>query len=398
MFASELAPMPINPSGRPTVALVDLDALRRNFRQIRTTVGPGVKILSMVKANGYGHGGPRIAEALAAEGSDSFGVATVEEGLELRAAGIRAPILVVAGAYPEQLDLFAENKLTPIVHDAESLARLDEGARQRGATLKFHLKVDTGMGRIGFAPGDLASWLPRLERLHGLEIEGVFSHFSHADNVAGDYTKKQLEIFRGVVERLRSAGVSPPLVHLANSAATITLPAAYFNMVRPGLMLYGIHPSPDMAAQISLQPVLSWKSRILQLKKVPAGTSISYGRTFITQRESLIATVPVGYADGYSRLLSNVGAMLVKGKRAPVAGTVCMDLTMIDVTDIGGVQQGDEVVLLGRQGNAVISADEMAAWSNTISYEILTSIGTRVPRIYYHSKEDDQPWAELKGP
>jgi alanine racemase len=381
--------MPTIPEGRPTASLIDLDALRWNFRQIRAKVGPDVKILPMVKANGYGHGAPRIAEVLAAEGSDAFGVATVEEGIELREAGIRALILVVAGAYPEQLDLFMENKLTPVVHDAESLARLDDGARKRGATFKVHLKVDTGMGRIGFLSAALASWLPLLKRLHALEIEGVFSHFSHADNVAGDYTRNQLEIFCDLVERLRADGISPALIHLANSAATITLPAAYFDMVRPGLMLYGIYPSPAMATQISLQPVMSWKSRILQLKKVPAGASISYGRTFITQRESLIATVPVGYADGYSRLISNVGAMLVKGKRAPVAGTVCMDLTMIDVTDIGGVQQGDEVVLLGRQGNAVISADEMAAWSNTISYEILTSIGTRVPRIYYHSKEGE---------
>lgn len=380
--------MPPIPEGRPTLALIDLDALRWNFRQIRAKVGPDVKILSMVKANGYGHGARRIAEVLAAAGSAAFGVATLEEGLELRAAGIRAPILVVAGAYPDQLDRFIENKLTPVVHDTESLSRLDDGAKKRGTTLKVHMKIDTGMGRIGFLPTDMQSWLPPLKRLHALEIEGVFSHFSHADNVAGDYTRNQLEIFRAVVARLRADGISPDLVHLANSAATITLPAAYFDMVRPGLTLYGIYPSPDMASHISLQPVLSWKSHILQLKKVPAGASISYGRTFSTERESLIATVPVGYADGYSRLLSNVGAMLVKGKRAPVAGRVCMDLTMIDVTDIGGVQQGDEVVLLGRQGNAVISADEMAAWSNTISYEILTSIGARVPRIYYHSKED----------
>jgi alanine racemase len=381
--------MPAIPEGRPTASFIDLDALRWNFRQIRAKVGADVKILSMVKANGYGHGAVRIAEVLAAEGSDAFGVATAEEGVELRKAGICAPILVVAGAYPEQLDLFTKNQLTPVVHDAESLGRLDGSARKCGAPFKVHLKVDTGMGRIGFLSADLASWLPLLKRLHGIEIEGVFSHFSHADNVAGDYTRNQLEVFRDVVQRLRAEGISPALVHLANSAATITLPAAYFNMVRPGLMLYGIYPSPAMAGLISLRPALSWQSRILQLKKIPAGTSISYGRTFIAQRESLIATVPVGYADGYSRLLSNVGAMLVKGKRAPVAGTVCMDLTMIDVTDIGGVQQGDEVVLLGRQGNAVISADEMAAWSNTISYEILTSIGTRVPRIYYHSKEDE---------
>lgn len=377
------------PEGRPTLALVDLDALRWNYRQIRAKVGPDVQILSMVKANAYGHGARRIAEVLAAEGCDAFGVATLEEGLELREAGIQAPILVVGGAYPEQLDRFKEDKLTPVVHDPESLARLDDGARKRGLRFKVHLKVDTGMGRIGFLSADFASWLPLLKQLRAIEIEGVFSHFSHADNVGGDYTRHQVEIFRDLVGRLRAEGISPTLLHMANSAATITLPDAYFNMVRPGLMLYGIYPAPVMANQISLQPVLSWKSRILQLKKEPAGASISYGRTFITQRESLIATVPVGYADGYSRRFSNVGAMLVGGQRAPVAGTVCMDLTMIDVTDIGGVQQGDEVVLLGRQDNAVISADEMAAWSNTISYEILTSIGTRVPRIYYHSKEDD---------
>ncbi len=376
------------PEGRPTLAVVDLDALRWNYRQIRAKVGPGVKILSMVKANAYGHGAPRIAEVLAAEGSDAFGVATAEEGLELREAEIRAPILVVGGAYPEQLELFQKNELTPVVHDAESLARLDDGAHKLGLTLKVHLKVDTGMGRIGFLSSDLTSWLPLLKPLRALEIEGVFSHFSHADNVAGDYTRHQVEVFRHLLEQLRAEGIVPALVHMANSAATITLPDAYFNMVRPGLMLYGVYPSPAMAGQISLRPALSWKSRVLQLKKVSAGTSISYRRTFITKRESLIATVPVGYADGYSRRFSNLGAMLIHGKRAPVAGTVCMDLTMIDVTDIRGVQQGDEVVLLGRQGNAVISADEMAAWSNTISYEILTSIGTRVPRIYYHSKED----------
>jgi len=187
--------------------------------------------------------------------------------------------------------------------------------------------------------------------------------------------------FNHVVKRLRAEAVTPRLIHLANSAATITLPAAYFDMVRPGLMVYGIYPAAAMAGQVELKPVLSWKSRIVQLKKVPAGTSISYGQTFVAKRESLIATLPVGYADGYARLLSNRGAALVRGRRAPVAGRVCMDLTMLDVTDIANVEQGDEVVLLGRQGDAEIGVDEMAAWAETIAYEILTSIGTRVPRI-----------------
>jgi alanine racemase len=371
------------PQGRPTVCFIDLDALRWNFRQIRSKVGPGVKVLSMVKANGYGHGAPAVAKALAAEGNDAFGVATLEEGVELRQAGIQAPILVLAGAYPDQVDQFFDNRLTPVIHALENAKELDRAARGRNKTFNVHLKVDTGMGRIGFLAAEIDSWLPKIKDFKALKIEGVFSHFSHAESVEGGYTRQQLRLFQGVVDRLHDAGIAPSLVHLANSAATITLPAAYFDMVRPGLMLYGVYPSPTMASQISLKPVLSWKTRILQLKKVSAGSSISYGQTFVTKRESLIATLPMGYADGYPRLLSNRGEVLVGGKRAPVAGRVCMDLTMIDVTDIEKIQPGDEVVLLGRQGDAEISADEMAAWANTISYEILTSISNRVPRIHH---------------
>ena len=376
--------MPTLPKGRPTSCTIDLDALRWNLRQVRAKVGAQVKILSMVKANGYGHGAPAVARTLAEAGSDAFGVATLEEGLELRQGGIRAPILVVAGIYLEQLDRFFDNDLTPVAHDLESLGRLENGVQARAATLKVHLKIDTGMGRLGLPATEIDSWLPALKKLKALQIEGVFSHFSTAESVDGAYTRKQLATFNHVVKLLRAEAVAPPLIHLANSAATITMPAAYFDMVRPGLMLYGIYPSVAMANQIELKPVLSWQTRILQLKKVPAGTSISYGQTFVTERESLIATLPVGYADGYPRLLSNRGTALVRGQRAPVAGRVCMDLTMLDVTAIANVQQGDEVVLLGRQGEAEISADEMAGWADTISYEILTSISARVPRIHIH--------------
>jgi len=372
------------PPGRPTLCFVDLDALRWNFRQIRSKVGPQVKILSMVKANGYGHGATAIATALAAEGSDAFGVATLEEGVELRQTGINLPILVLAGAYAEQVDRFFDHRLTPVVYAVDSLKQLDAVVHSSDRDLQVHLKVDTGMGRLGLLAAEVDSWLPTIKKLKALKIEGVFSHFSHAESVEGHYTREQLRIFREVIERLRSGGIEPSVVHLANSAATITLPAAYFDMVRPGLMLYGIYPSPAMANQISLKPVLSWKTQVLQVKKVPAGTSISYGQTFITQRKSLIAILPIGYADGYPRLLSNRGEVLVNGKRAPVVGRVCMDLTMIDVTDIGEIRQGDEVVLLGRQGDAEISADEMAAWASTISYEILTSIGARVTRIHHN--------------
>ena len=370
--------------GRPTVCYIDHESLRWNFRQIRSLIGSHVKILSMIKANGYGHGASAVARTLAAEGSDAFGVAIIEEAIELRRHGITAPILVLTGAYLDQLELFFEHDLMAVVHDADLLQRLDEAVVGRGGNLHVHLKIDTGMGRIGFPAAECNSWLPQIKRLKALKVDGVFSHFSHAESVEGQYTRKQLEIFHQLVQRLAAEGIAPPLIHLANSAATITLPQAYFNMVRPGLMLYGVYPSAEMAARIPLKPVLSWKTRILQLKKVSSNTSISYGQTFITKRDSLIATLPIGYADGYPRLLSNRGQALVSGKRAPVAGRVCMDLTMLDVTDIGKIQQGDEVVLLGTQGNDAISADEMAAWADTISYEILTSIGARIPRIHYN--------------
>ncbi|MBI3000145.1 MAG: alanine racemase, partial [Deltaproteobacteria bacterium] len=316
-------------------------------------------------------------------GSESFGVATLEEGVVLRAAGIQSPILVLAGVYPEQLGELVEHRLNPTVCETETLRRMEAKAREHKVSLNFHLKVDTGMGRIGLPSAEVERWLPEMGQLDALKLEGLFSHFSQAENVEGSYTQSQLKAFQSVLKRLRSAGYHPPWVHLANSAAVITLPSAHFTMVRPGLMLYGAYPSPEMASQVALKPVLSWKTRLLQLKRVPAGSSISYGQTFVTQRESSIATLPVGYADGYPRLLSNRGAVLIRGRRAPIAGRVCMDLTMVDVTDIPGVEQGDEVVLLGAQGKAAISADEMARWAETISYEIFTSIGDRVPRIHY---------------
>lgn len=376
------------PKGRPTFCSIDLGALCRNFQEVRKKTGRGVKILSMVKANAYGHGACEVSKALEETGSDAFGVATLEEGLELRRAGIQAPILILAGLYPDQLDAVLRHRLTPAVYDLETLHGLEALARRRKMSVNIHLKVDTGMGRIGLPALDTDSWLPDLHKLSALRLEGVFSHFSQAERVEGNYTQRQLETFRHVIQKLRDSGHTPPLIHLANSAAVITLPEAHFTMVRPGLVLYGIHPSPEMGDRVTLRPVLSWKTRILQLKRVSKGTSISYGQTFVTKRESLIATLPIGYADGYPRLLSNRGAVLVRGKRAPIAGKVCMDLTMIDVTDIAGVELGSEVVLLGKQEDEFISADELAAWAETISYEILTSISARVPRIYHRSKEE----------
>lgn len=371
-----------SPKGRPTLCYIDLEALNWNFQQARNKVGPEVKILSIIKADAYGHGAREVANVLVKAGSDGFGVATLEEGIRLREEGVSSPILVLAGIYSEQIEELLQFNLTPVVADTEILKRLENLARRRRITLNIHLEVDTGMGRLGLLSSEVDSWLAELAKLKALKIEGVMSHFSETENSELDYTKDQLESFRHVVELLHAEGHRPPFIHQAKSAGVIGLPPAHFTMVRPGLMLYGIYPSPEMLNQIALKPILSWKTRVLQLKRLPKGSSISYGQTFVTERESLIATLPVGYADGYHRLLSNRGSVLVRGKRVPIVGKVCMDLTMVDVTDIREVQQGDEVVLLGTQGRGTISADEIARWADTISYEILTSISSRVPRIY----------------
>ena len=368
--------------GRPTRSFIDHDALRWNLRQIKKQIGPRVKILSMVKANGYGHGAVEVARTLAKSGSNAFGVATVEEGIELRQGRIRQPILVLAGAYVEQLDQLIKFKLIPVLHDSKTLKAFEKKTQQRNTILKFQLEVDTGMGRIGFPSNEIETWLAPLGKLKTLKLAGIFSHFSEAESANEKYAAAQLKSFQRVLDRLRDAGIVYAPSHMSKSAALITVPAANFSMVRPGLILYGMYPAANLRKRISLKPVLTWKTRIIQLKRSPIGTSIGYGRTFVTKRNSLIATLPVGYADGYRRLLSNRGQVLVRGQRAPVVGRVSMDLTTVDVTDIRNVQQGDEVVLLGRQGSGEIPADEMAAWANTISYEIFTSIGDRVPRIH----------------
>ena len=370
--------------GRPTCCLVDRGAIRWNFRQVRRKVGPKVQVLCVVKANAYGHGAREVARALERAGANAFGTATVEEAVELRKGGLTRPIVVLTGVRPEQLEDLKRYRLTPVVSDVTVLRRLEQLANRRRAGLNFHLKVDTGMGRIGFLADQCDQWLGELAKLKRLKFEGLLTHFSCAESVLQDYTLRQLSAFERVLHKLQGEGHHPPLVHLANSAAVLTLPSSHFNMVRPGLMLYGCHPSESTAKEAALKPALTWKTRIQQLKLVPKGSSISYGQTFTTARESLIATLPVGYADGYKQLLSNRSAVLVRGRRAPVVGTVCMDLTMADVTDIAGVKQGDEVVLLGRQRGEVISAEEMAGWAHTISYEILTSISSRVPRHYIH--------------
>lgn len=370
------------PPGRPTYRFIDHRALRWNFKQIQKLVGRQIQILAMVKADGYGHGAVAVAETLAQAGCYAFGVATVEEGIELRRAGIRQPILVVAGFYIEQLKQYHKFTLTPVLHEMATLQALEQRLLRAKARLAIEIEVDTGVGRIGFPAGAVDTWLPAVEALYACQLRGVFSHFSEGESVGEKFSAQQIRLYRQVLKRLEALGLASMKAHMAKSAALLTEPNSRFDMVRPGLILYGAYPAAGLKRKISLKPVLSWKTRIIQLKEVPAGTSIGYGRTFITKRPSLIATLPVGYADGYPRLFSNRAAILVRNHRAPVVGRISMDLTTADVTDIRNVRQGDEVVLLGRQGNAEISADEIAAWANTISYEIFTSIGARVPRIH----------------
>ncbi len=367
--------------GRPTVAEISVAALRHNLRQVRTLVGPGVDILAVVKANGYGHGAVVAARAFLAEGAAMLGVATVEEAVELRAAGVGMPILVLGGHVPGQESDILEHALTPAVWNPDTARALGTRAAAVGRRVPVHLKIDTGMGRLGVLPPDVTQVGGALAALPGIEVEGVFSHFACAEDVTGSAVTEQLARFDDAVAALAVVGVHPRVRHMANSAAVLTLPRAYGSMVRPGIMLYGVPPDPGLAQRSPLVPVMRLRSAVLQAKRVPAGTPVSYGQTFRTRRSSVLATVPVGYADGYPRALSNRAQMLVSGRRAPVVGRVCMDLTVVDVTDVGEVGAGEEVVLWGRQQHAEISCSEVAGWAGTIPYEVLTRVGARVPRV-----------------
>jgi alanine racemase len=365
-----------------TTAEVDLEALAYNYNQLRRLASPSVKFLAVVKADAYGHGAIPVSKKLAELNADFLGVARVQEGIELRNGGITKPILVLSGVYQEEVEEVLAYQLTPLVYRWEIAEALSAAAGKRGKKIPLHIKVDTGMGRIGVLAEEAPAFADRVRKLENLEIEGIASHLSTADEGDSAFAEEQLERFSRTIEEMKKLDIDPPLRHIANSAALVNLPAAQFNVVRPGIMLYGSYPAPSLKDRISLRQVMSWKSRIADLKKLPAGYPISYGRTFITQRPSLIAAIPVGYADGYNRLFSNRGEVLVKGMRAPVAGRVCMDWTMVDVTAITGVEIGDEVVLMGSQSGQEITPEEMGGWIGTISYEILCSVGKRVPRIY----------------
>ena len=367
---------------RPTFAEIDLDAIEFNLGQIRKLVGPDVKICPAVKADGYGHGAVEVSRTVLDAGAEMLGVATVEEALELREAGIEAPILIFQCIFEDQIRELVRNDLSTTVCDGKFASALSKEARTAGKTAKVHIKVDTGMGRIGIPPDDAVGLALELSKMPGLEIEGIFTHFPSADEEDLTFSRQQTEQFTQATQAIEAAGVQIPLRHTANSAAILNMPETYFDMVRPGIMLYGLYDSEHVSREVPLRQSMTLKTRIVFLKELPPGKTVGYGRTFTTSGSTLVATIPIGYADGYNRLLSNRASVLVRGKRVPVIGRVCMDQTMLDVTDVPGVSVGDEVVLYGSQGDEQISIEEIAALQGTISNEVICAVGKRVPRVY----------------
>ena len=340
-----------------------------------------MKVLAVVKADAYGHGAIPISLRLEKLGAEYLGVAISEEGVELRKGGVKAPILVLGGIFGGEVDQIFRFRLTPVIFRKDCLKILSREAEKRGRKVKVHLKVDTGMGRVGVPLGLWPDFLREVRRFPQIETEGILSHFSMTDEEKG-FTQNQWRAFQRAVAIAQELGVSSRYLHMASSATLTAFPGYAAGLVRPGIMLYGSYPSPTFRSLILLKPVMTLKTRIHFLKSVPSGARISYGGTFTTKRESRIATLPIGYADGYNRHLSNHGEVLIHGKRAPVVGRVCMDFIMVDVTDIPRASVGDEVILIGQQGGEQITPEEIAEKINSISYEVLCSIGKRVPRIY----------------
>ncbi len=366
----------------PTWAEVDLDAIATNTRAIRRWVGERVQIIAVVKADAYGHGAIPVARTVLTAGADRLAVHRLGEGIALRQVGIEAPILVMAPLMPEEAPEVVRWRLTPTLSIIEAAQALDAAARGAGRVIPVHVEVDTGMGRAGISPEDTVDFLRALWTMDGLQVEGLYTHFATADESDPSFTMRQLRRFEEVITVLESIGIRVPLRHAANSAATMRFRSAHFEAVRPGLALYGMRPSMEWEPPFPLHPAMTLKSRVIRVWTLAPGESVGYGRTFIAERESRMALVPIGYGDGYPRALSNRGYVLIRGQRAPVRGRVSMDQIVVDVTEIPDVKVGDEVVILGRQGEAEICAEELATWAHTINYEITTRISPRVPRIY----------------
>ncbi len=365
----------------PTIAVVDLGAIAFNLRGIRKRVGPGVKIMAIVKANAYGHGYAGVSRFIARKYADYLGVAIAEEGVQLRNLGIDIPIQVFLLPSKEQCTLIRDYRLEPTICSDNEVHWLNALGVAHRTSIAAHLKIDTGMNRIGVKPAFLEAFLKNLARARRIEIKGVFTHFSTAEQRNKSFTLQQLDEFHRCLEILHRHGIQPPLVHCANSAAILDLPASHFSMVRPGLSMYGYYPSGTTSESIPLKPALTLKTRVSLVKRINAGEGVSYGRRFIASRKTSIATLPIGYGDGYFRLLSGKSSVLIQGRRFPVVGALCMDQMMVDVGN-ARIHAGEEAVLIGNQVRERIGAWELADQLGTIPYEIFCAISSRVPRIY----------------
>ena len=363
--------------GRPVWAEIDLDALADNVRVLKSQAN-GASLLAVVKANAYGHGAVGVARAALAAGADGLGVICVDEGEQLRRAGITAPILVMGHTPEGEAQRLTDLSLTPSVVSRGLAAAVARAAKERGSEVPVHLKVDTGLNRYGLPPSEAADLGRWLRDLPGIRVEGLFTHFASADEGDKSYTVQQHRLFLSVAEQLNWVAVR----HVSNTATLLDMPDMSLEMVRPGLGIYGCYPSSQVNRILPLRPVLSLKSRVARLTPLGPGESVSYGRTWTACRPSLVGLVMCGYADGLPRAVSNRGSVLVRGQRAPIVGRVCMDMCMVDVSDIPDVTVNDEVVIIGRQGSDEISADDVAELCGTISYEILCGLSARVPRLY----------------
>lgn len=366
---------------RPTVVHVDLDRLKKNYFAIKNYVSPA-KMMPVLKANAYGHGLVRTAQFLQELNADYFGVAVLEEGILLREAGIQTPILVLGGILGNQIPHFLRHNLTLTASSIDKLDQIDQAAAQAGVRARVHLKIDTGMERIGVHYYNAAGFIERSLKCENIRVEGIFSHFANADAGNLDHAGLQLERFRQVLSFYEKHNIPPPpLRHMANSGAILQIPEARFDMVRPGILLYGVYPSAEVKKTVYVEPALSWRSRVVYFKVVKPGHPVGYGSTWQSDRMVRAVTVPVGYGDGYFRSMSGKAGVIIHGRKYPVVGTISMDQIVVNI-DRDSAYNDDPVVLLGEMDGAAITAEEMAQWAGTIPYEILTNINTRVPRIY----------------
>ena len=363
----------------PTSVSVDLSALAQNLAQVRR-LAPHSEVLAVVKANAYGHGAVEVTRALQRLAVHRFGVATLEEGIALRQAGIHDAILVMGATVPAQFADLVAHQLTPVLFRADMVQAFADKIPAGAKPYPVHVKIETGMGRLGLSPEQLPHLIAGPAFQTVLYLEGLMTHLADADNDDTRHTEAQLTRFQQSLESLRQRGLALPLVHAANSAAIVKYPASHYSLVRPGIMLYGYQTTDEMTSTSQVRPILTWRTIVAHLHNLQPGYSVSYNRTFVASRPSRIAVLRIGYADGYNRLLSNRGEVLIGGRRVPVIGRVCMDMTLVDVTDVPGVDIGHEAVVIGQQGQERITAADLASWQQTIPYEILCAIGPRVPR------------------